>query len=882
MITNTEKLFQSGCSTEDKHKVCRSRGGESCAFDGAMIVLQPIADAAHIVHGPIACCGNSWEGRGTFSSQGNLHRMGFTTDMNEMDIIYGSYQKLYDSIFHVYHAVSPKAIFVHATCISGLIGEDVEAVCRITEKKLGVPVIPVNAPGFVGPKNLGNRIAGEALLDYVIGTGEPSFTTDGDINLIGEYNIAGDLWLVEPVLREAGLRVLSRITGDAKFEEITYAHRAKLNVVVCSRALINIAKEMEKRYGIPYIEVSFFGKTEMSGALRNIHSKLNDIGSRLKEVEGIIKKEEESLALRLEEYKHLRGKKAVLYTGGVKSWSFISALNDLGIEIAAVGTKKSTFEDEEKMKAIMGNDAPLIEDTTPKNLLRLLKEKHADMLIAGGRNQYLAVKEGVPFVDVNQERHTAYAGYQGLINLAEQISNGIEFYAKSRQNSAGSIVPCAKKAVVPQSDSALRAFSHPESKGNGIVINPLRHSQSIGAAIAFQGIHNAIPVIHGAQGCSFLAKVLLTKHFREPIALASTKLFTENIVMGSDENMCRVVKGFAEKNRPEVIGVLTSSLSEAKGDALEGSIKELRRDHADCEILHISIPDYEGGLESGYTKAVSACIGIAEDRGYEIRMHEDRINVLVGSHLSPADVTELRNIIGSFGLIPLVLPDLSALDGSRQGLSPIAVGGTKIDDIRSMGKSAFTIAIGLHMETPAKYLRERFGIEYKVFESISGLKDVDMLMETLSMLSGKPLPYQYERQRSILIDGMRDAHFYFGRKRICLALEPDLSVQTSKWIEEMGAVVSLAVIPVSARSAEKIIAENILIGDLFSIEGPFDLMISCSHAEDTAKRLRVPLYQMGFPVYKIVGNTAKVTIGYRGTLTLINDIANLLIKEGHS
>ena len=85
----------------------------------------------------------------------------------------------------------------------------------------------------------------------------------------------------------------------------------------------------------------------------------------------------------------------MLYTGGVKSWSFISALHDLGIEIVAVGTKKSTVEDEEKMKAILGPDAPLVEDVTPKNLLKLLKERNADMLIAGGRNQYLAIKEGV-------------------------------------------------------------------------------------------------------------------------------------------------------------------------------------------------------------------------------------------------------------------------------------------------------------------------------------------------------------------------------------------------------------------------------------------------------------------------------------------------------
>ena len=245
-------------------------------------------------------------------------------------------------------------------------------------------------------------------------------STDYDINLIGEYNIAGDLWLIEPVLEKAGLRVLSRITGDATFEEITWAHRAKLNVVVCSRALINVAKEMERRYGIPYVEVSFFGKTEMAKALRSIGSKFEVQSSKFKEnIENVIGEEEKVLDEKLKDYEHLKGKKAVLYTGGVKSWSFISALQDLGIEIVAVGTKKSTAEDEEKMKEILGENAPLVEDTAPGNLLRLLKENRADMLIAGGRNLYLAVKEGYPFVDVNQERHTAYAGYEGLVNLAE-------------------------------------------------------------------------------------------------------------------------------------------------------------------------------------------------------------------------------------------------------------------------------------------------------------------------------------------------------------------------------------------------------------------------------------------------------------------------------
>src|SRR5208283_5450188 len=150
MITNMDKLTESNCAAEKKDKVCRSRGGESCAFDGALIVLQPIADTAHIVHGPIACCGNSWEGRGTRSSKGYLHTMGFTTDMGEIDIIYGAEEKLLKAIRQAFDSVHPKAIFVYATCVSGLTGEDIEAVCQRAEVAIGIRVIPVNAPGFVG------------------------------------------------------------------------------------------------------------------------------------------------------------------------------------------------------------------------------------------------------------------------------------------------------------------------------------------------------------------------------------------------------------------------------------------------------------------------------------------------------------------------------------------------------------------------------------------------------------------------------------------------------------------------------------------------------------------------------------------------------------
>ncbi len=872
MHTVLDRLTSDGCSTNDKHKVCRARGGESCAFDGAMIVLQPIADTAHIVHGPIACCGNSWESRGTRSSKGDLHAMGFTTDMGEIDIIYGAERKLGNAIAKVFETIRPKAIFVYSTCVSGLTGEDIDAVCNRAESELGIRVIPVNAPGFVGPKNLGNRIAGEVLLEDVIGTGETPVMTPTDINLIGEYNIAGDLWIVEPLLAKAGIRILSRITGNATFEEITWAHQAKLNVVVCSRALINVAREMERKYGIPYIEASFYGKTETAKALRAIaHTLQGRIGRDepplTPGIEDLIRSEEKRLYRQLKPYKHLRGKKAVLYTGGVKSWSFISALRDLGIEIVAIGTKKSTAEDEEKMKAILGPDAPLVEDVTPKNLLRLLKERNADMLVAGGRNQYLAIKEGYPFVDVNQERHTPYAGYTGLINLAEQISCGIKFYERIKDHGnrvTGNVAVTLKHEV--------RNIKPPHD----LKINPLKHSQSIGAAIALQGIDRALPIIHGALGCSFLGKVLLTKHFREPIALAASKLFVEDVVMGSEEKLEKTIEDCIAKNSPTLIGILTSGLSEVKGDDVKSVVRRFDGHGSGAKVVYIPTPDYDGSLEKGYARAVEAIIS-----GFEIavpRTEEKQVNVLAGSHLTPADFTEIRELAESFGLKAMILPDLSALDGSRAGVSALALGGTSVSCINSMGRSLFTIAVGISMGPAARLLEQRAGVSYEVFDSATGLDDSERLFRTLGRISGEPVPPRYVRQRKVLVDTMRDAHFFFGNKRICLALEPDLALQTSKLLSAMGAVIELAVIPTLSDAADRIEAREVQIGDLQMITGEFDLLVTNSHGSSTAQRLGVPLYEIGFPVYKTIGYPSKVTIGYRGALTLINEMASMLMK----
>jgi nitrogenase molybdenum-cofactor synthesis protein NifE len=400
-----------------------AQGG--CAFDGAMIALVPITDVAHLVHGPIACAGNSWGSRGSLSSGSHLYKMGFTTDITENEVIFGGEKRLYKAILEIHQRYAPKAVFVYSTCVTALIGDDIDAICQKAAEKIGIPVVPVNSPGFIGSKNLGNRVGGESLLDYVVGTREPEYTTPYDINLIGEYNIAGELWGVLPLFEKLGIRVLAQITGDGRYEDIACAHRAKLNVMICSKALINMARKMEERYGIPYIEESFYGVADMNRCLRNIAATIGD--THLQErVEHLIAEETVKLDQALAPYRErLKGKRVVLYTGGVKSWSVISAAKDLGMEVCATSTKKSTEEDKARIKELLGQDGIMMEKGNAQELLRVIAQTKADMLIAGGRNQYTALKAKIPFLDINQERHHPYAGYVGMIEMARELEEAL-------------------------------------------------------------------------------------------------------------------------------------------------------------------------------------------------------------------------------------------------------------------------------------------------------------------------------------------------------------------------------------------------------------------------------------------------------------------------
>ncbi|MFZ4857435.1 MAG: bifunctional nitrogenase iron-molybdenum cofactor biosynthesis protein NifEN [Desulfuromonadaceae bacterium] len=899
------------CETNDKGapKFCKkSEPGEgterSCAYDGARVVLMPITDAIHLVHGPIGCAGNSWDNRGARSSDAQLYRRGFTTEMLENDVIFGGEKKLYKAILDLAerYREQARAIFVYATCVTSMTGDDVEAVCTAASEKVTIPIIPVNTPGFIGDKNIGNRLAGEILFKYVIGTTEPPELGEYPINLIGEYNIAGDLWGMLPLFVRLGIQVLSCFSGDSKFEELRYAHRARLNIIICSKSLTNLAKKMQKTYGMPYLEESFYGMTDTAKALRDIARELDNIVNGLEKrvmqdrVERLIHEEEEKCRTAIAPYRaRLAGKTAVLFTGGVKTWSMVNALNELGVEVLAAGTQNSTLEDFYRMKGLMHKDAQIIEDTSTAGLLAVMHAKMPDLIVAGGKTKFLALKTRTPFMDINHGRSHPYAGYEGMVTFSRQLDMTVNNPIWATLNAPA---PWEKRGgdrpVAPSEDYVATSLSHAETflaedisasrvkvSTKAATVNPQKNSPALGATMAYLGINNMLGLLHGAQGCSTFIRLQLSRHYKESIALNATAMSEDSAIFGGWENLKKGIGRVIEKFGPEVVGVMTTGLTETMGDDVSSAIKQFREQHPEHDgvpVIWASTPDYCGSLQEGYAAAVESIVSSLAEGGDTVA---DQVNMLPGAHLTPADVEELKELVESFGLTVLTIPDISnAMDGHiDEVVSPLSTGGITVADIRKAGRSCATLYVGDSLAKAALKLKDKFTIPAYGFTSLTGLAETDRFMDVLSAISGRPIPEKHRRWRSRLMDAMVDSHYQFGTKKVAIALESDNLKTLTGFLAGMGCEIQAALSATRTRGLDRLPSDNVFVGDLEDLESAAigaDLIVANSNGRQAANKLKIGAHlRAGLPVFDRLGAHQKVWVGYRGTLNLVFETANL-------
>jgi len=421
----------------DAESVAGAVSQRACVFCGARVVINPIADALHLIHGPIGCSAYTWDIRGSLSSGPELHRLSFSTDLQETDVIFGGEGKLYAALSELIARHEPKGAFVYSTCIVGVIGDDLKAVCSRVAKETGIPVIPVQSEGFRGNKNAGYKAACEALFK-LIGTGggqagEQTGTQAGEptripfsINILGDFNLAGELWIIRDYLERMGVSIVANISGDSRIAQVARAHTAALNVVQCSGSMTHLARMMKARYGIPYLRVSYLGMDDMSRSLREIAGFFNDPGVN-ERTERLIEAETAAVAPELEFYRErLTGKKAAIYVGGAfKAVSLIKSFRSIGMEVAVVGSQTGKDKDYEDIRREADPGTVIIDDANPLELAQLMESLGVDIFVGGVKERPVAYKLGVAFCDHNHERKKPLEGFTGMVNFAREVYGSI-------------------------------------------------------------------------------------------------------------------------------------------------------------------------------------------------------------------------------------------------------------------------------------------------------------------------------------------------------------------------------------------------------------------------------------------------------------------------
>ncbi|PKM94670.1 MAG: nitrogenase molybdenum-iron protein alpha chain [Firmicutes bacterium HGW-Firmicutes-1] len=480
VIRDTGKTQEIDANTRTIPGIITNRG---CAYAGCKgVVIGPIIDMLHIVHGPIGCSYYTW---GTRRNKGRTREGGqnfleysFSTDLGESDIVFGGEKKLIKAIDEAVELFHPKAISISATCPVGLIGDDIHQIAKQATQKYGIPVLAFSCEGYKGvSQSAGHHIANNKLMSEVIGKNETYEAKAYSINMLGEYNIGGDEWEISRVMNKIGYHVVTSMTGNSVYDEIAAAHKADLNIVQCHRSINYIAEMIEKKYGLPWIKVNFIGIESMSKSLRDIAKYFGD-EELIKRTEQVIAEEIAEIEQDILHYKKMcEGKTAMLFVGGSRAHHFQGMLKELGMETILAGYEFGHRDDyegrdvipnikidadsrnieeiqvekdqdnyqlrisEEKYKQLqeeiplgkykgmineMGDGTVVIDDLNHFETEQFVKALKPDMFGSGIKDKYMVQKMGVYSKQIHSYDYAGpYAGFRGSVNFAKDIAAGM-------------------------------------------------------------------------------------------------------------------------------------------------------------------------------------------------------------------------------------------------------------------------------------------------------------------------------------------------------------------------------------------------------------------------------------------------------------------------
>jgi nitrogenase molybdenum-iron protein alpha chain len=363
--------------------------------------------------------------------------MWLSTALNETDVIAGAEDKLFSAIIEADRLYHPKTITVVASCVPGIIGDDVDGVIERAQPQVAARIISVHCEGFktkiwataydavyhgLGRSLLDDPPGVEPIIKDELQDAKLQYQKARTVNLfsVSSMGRADELELIR-CLNALDLDV-NTFPNFAEPERMYRLKYAALSISTCPTHDDYFLTHLKEKYGIPYI------LKHMPIGIENTNAWIRDVAGRFgreETGERLIAREAAELDAALERYREFfKGKTVFISAGEFRALATAGLMRELGFEIVGI---RSFHHDEfaegeyEKLKKISARDFTLnIANAQPFEEANLLAKLKPDLFLGHWNGNATASKMGIAS-HVIYNTGLSYIGYKGAFELARRL-----------------------------------------------------------------------------------------------------------------------------------------------------------------------------------------------------------------------------------------------------------------------------------------------------------------------------------------------------------------------------------------------------------------------------------------------------------------------------
>ncbi|MDI3326937.1 MAG: nitrogenase molybdenum-iron protein subunit beta [Alicyclobacillaceae bacterium] len=439
------------------------------------------------------------------------------------------------------------------------------------------------------------------------------------------------------------------------------------------------------------------------------------------------------------------------------------------------------------------------------------------------------------------------------------------------------------------------------------LINPAKACQPLGGILAAIGFRNTLPLVHGSQGCVAYFRSHFSRHYKEPFPAVSSSMTEDAAVFGGMNNLREALQNAMALYRPEMIAICTTCMAEVIGDDLGSFITDYREEGSipeDFPLPWANTPSFVGSHIIGYDNMMRAILA-DQAKGRRAEGNE-KINIIPGFDTYTGNLREIKRLLDRMGVSYTLLGDTSdALDAPATGEYVMYPGGTPLEELRGAAKAKATVALQRYSTKRTMQLAADRWKQEAVVCVPMGIRGTDEFLQTISRLTGKPIPEEIRQERGRAVDAMLDSHAYTHGRRVAMIGDPDILLGVTAFLLEVGAepvhIVCTNGDAEFKEEMERLLATSpygasakVWVGyDMWHLRSlvftePVDLLIGNSYLKQLALEADIPLVRIGFPIFDRHHLHRYPIIGYQGALNMLQMIVNTVLDEldrkapGHS